>query len=61
MHHMHISTNEISSVMLGPKKLEIRKQNLKTAKEPIKAKQSDEIEPNSWKDRAMHEGDNPSF
>jgi hypothetical protein len=36
---------------------------LETVKEPIKTQQilCHEIEPNSSKDRAMHEGDNPSF
>jgi hypothetical protein len=52
---------QVSSVMLRPKKFEIRK-NGKTVNEPIKAKtDSHEIEPNPSKDRSMHEGDNPSF
>jgi hypothetical protein len=44
------------------KKVGNPKQNLKTVKEPIKTKtESHETEPNASKDRAMHEGDNPSF
>jgi hypothetical protein len=35
MHQMHISTDQVSAVELGPKKLEIRK-ILKTVKEPSK-------------------------
>jgi hypothetical protein len=43
----------ISSVMLRSKKLEIRNvMTVKTLKE---------MEPNPSKDRAMHEGENPSF
>jgi hypothetical protein len=69
MHQMRISTNQVSSVMFKHKKLEIRGENVKTVKEPIKTKQPwNEIGPNSSKDRAMHErrnpmpeGDNPSF
>jgi hypothetical protein len=59
MHQMRISTNQVSSVVLRPKKLEIRK-IVKTIKEPKKQKQilCHEIEPNPLKDRAMHEGDN---
>jgi hypothetical protein len=37
MHQMRISTNQVSSVVLGPKKLEIRK-IVKTVKEPEKTK-----------------------
>jgi hypothetical protein len=59
MHQMRISTNQVSSVMLRSKKLEIRT-NLKTMKELIKTKQSamklSLINPS--KGRAMHEGDN---
>jgi hypothetical protein len=37
MHQMHISTNQVSSVVLGPKKLEIREEKIvKTVKEPGK-------------------------
>jgi hypothetical protein len=60
MHQMRISTNQVSSVVLRPKKLEIQK-IVKTIKEPKKQILCDEIEPNPSKDRAMHEGDNPSF
>jgi hypothetical protein len=36
MHQMRISTNQVSSVVLGPKKLEIRKksENCKRTKKP---------------------------
>ena len=61
MHQMHISTIQVSSVMLRPKKLEIRKKNCENSKEPGKTKAKySEIEPNLSKDRAMHVGDNPS-
>jgi hypothetical protein len=57
MHQMRISTNQVSSVVLRPKKLEIRK-IVKTVKEPKKTQiLCHEIEPNPSKDRAMHEGD----
>jgi hypothetical protein len=61
MRQMRISTNQASSVVLRPKILEIRK-IVKTVKEP-KRNQTlcHEIEPNPSKDRAMHEGDIPSF
>jgi hypothetical protein len=63
MNQMHISTNKVSSVMLRPKKLEIRKKkNCENSKELGKTQaKCSEIEPNLSKDRAMHEGDNPSF
>jgi hypothetical protein len=58
---MRISTNQVSSVVLRPKKLEIRK-IVKTVKKPTKKKiLCHEIEPNLSKDRALHEGDNPSY
>jgi hypothetical protein len=48
--------------MLRPKKVGNPKKNVKSVKVPIKTKtESHEIEPNPSKDRAMHEGDNPSF
>jgi hypothetical protein len=61
MHQIRISTTQVSSVVLRPKKLEIRK-IVKTVKQP-KKKQilCHEIEPKPSKDRVMHEGDNPSF
>jgi predicted DNA-binding ArsR family transcriptional regulator len=34
MHQMHISTTQVSSVMLRSKQLEIREKKLKTVKEP---------------------------
>jgi hypothetical protein len=47
MHQMHISTNEVSSEVLGPKKLEIRKKIVKIVKEPKKTQiLCHEIEPN---------------
>jgi hypothetical protein len=59
---MRISTTfKISSVMLMPKKLEIRKKNLKTKRADKNQNEINKIEPNPSKDRAMHEGDNPSF
>jgi hypothetical protein len=38
MHQMSISTNQVSSVVLRPKKLEIRKKVVKIVKEPKKTK-----------------------
>jgi hypothetical protein len=60
MHQMRISTTQVSSVMLRSKKLEIRRKKMK---EPSDENQTEchEIEPNPSKDRAMLEGDNPSF
>jgi hypothetical protein len=60
MHQMRISTNQFSSVVLRPKKLEIRK-IVETVKEPKKWILCHDFEPNPSKDRAMHEGDNHSF
>jgi hypothetical protein len=53
MHQMRFSTNQVSSVVLRPKKLEIRKKNRKTVKDPNTVPW---IEPNQAKDRAMNEG-----
>ena len=62
MHQLHISSNQVSSVVLRPKKLEIQKRNCKNCTRAEKTKiLCREIEPNPSKDRAMHEGDNPSF
>jgi hypothetical protein len=49
-------------VIFRSKKLEIRKK-VKTVKEPSDENQTEyhEIKPNPSKDRAMPEGDNPSF
>jgi hypothetical protein len=64
MHKMRISNTQVSSVMLRSKKLEIpgkkvwklwKSRRMKTKIE------CHETEPKSSKDRAMHEGDNPSF
>jgi hypothetical protein len=54
---MRISTNQVSSVMHRPKKLE-RGGTERADKNQI---ESHETEPNPSKDRAMHEGDNPLF
>jgi hypothetical protein len=51
-------------VVLGPKKVGNQKINCKNRMTAGKKKQQllcHEIEPNPSKDRAMHEGDNPSF
>jgi hypothetical protein len=47
--------------MLWPNKLEIWGGGCETVQEPKKTPECHEIEPNPSKDRAMHEGDNPSF
>jgi hypothetical protein len=60
MHQMRISTNKVSSVVLRPKNLEILT-IVKTVKDPENQILCHAIEPNPSKDRAMHEGDNPSF
>jgi hypothetical protein len=62
MHQMGISTTQVSSVMLKSNKLEIRKKMWKL-KDPSDENQTEchELEPNPSKDRAMPEGDNPSF
>jgi hypothetical protein len=57
MHQMRISTTQDSSVMLRSKKLEIREKKVKTESRRMKKK----MEPNMSKDKAMPEGDNPSF
>jgi restriction endonuclease S subunit len=62
MHQMRISTTQVSSVVLRLKKLEIQKKIVKKLyKSQKKQILCHEIEPNPSKDRAMHEGDNPSF
>jgi hypothetical protein len=63
MHQMHISTTNISSVMLRSKKLEIRGKNMWKLKDPWNENQTEchEIEPNPSKDRAIPEGDNFRF
>jgi hypothetical protein len=61
MHQMRISTTQVSSVMVRSKKLEIRKKNVKTERAVGRKPECREIEPNPSKDRAMPEGDNPSF
>jgi hypothetical protein len=48
-------------VVLRPKKFEIRKINCENYKSRKNQIPCPEIEPNPLKDRAMHEGDNPSF
>jgi hypothetical protein len=61
MNHMRISTNQVSSVMLRSKKLKIRGKNENYERADENQTEFHEIEPNLSKDRAMHEGDNPSF
>jgi hypothetical protein len=63
MYQMRILTTQVSSMMLRSKKLEIREKKVKIVKEPSDENQTEchEIEPNPSKDRAMPEGDNPSF
>jgi hypothetical protein len=56
MHQMRISTNQVSSMVLKPKKLEIRKkeklcENYKRAEKKKKQILCHEIEPNPSKDR----------
>jgi hypothetical protein len=55
MHQMLISTTDVSSVMLRPKKLEILEKKWKL-KEPSNENQTEchEMEPNPSKDRAVH-------
>ena len=60
MHQMRISTNEVSSVVLEPKKLEVEKKKTREKCKEQKKKKiilCHEIEPNPSKERAMHEGD----
>jgi hypothetical protein len=58
---MRISTIQVSSVVLRTKCWKSEKKEVKI----VKAKKTQilchEIEANPAKDRAMHEGDNPSF
>jgi hypothetical protein len=60
MHQTRISTTQVSSVMLRSKKLEIRKKG-KTERAVGWTPECHEFESNPSKDRAMPEGDNPSF
>ena len=57
MHQMRISTNEVSSMVLEPKMLEIGKEKLWKVYRAEKIILCHEIEPNPSKERAMHEGD----
>jgi hypothetical protein len=59
MRQMRILTNQVSSVVLRPKKLEIR--NIVKTVSRKKHILCHEIEENPSKDSAMHEGDNPLF
>ena len=61
MHQMRISTNQVSSVVLGSKKVGSPKKNVKSVKSGKNEILCHEIEQNPSKDRAMHEGNNPSF
>jgi hypothetical protein len=58
MHQMHISTTQAQVEKVGNPE----KKNVET-EEPLDDNQTErhEIEPNPSKDRAMPEGDNPSF
>jgi hypothetical protein len=44
-----------------PKNLEIRKKCKNCERAEKNQTESHETQPNPWKDRTMHEGDNPSF
>jgi hypothetical protein len=60
MHQMCISTTQVSSVVLGPKRLDIRKIMWKLYKCQKETQiLCHEIEPNLLRDRAMHEGNDP--
>jgi hypothetical protein len=62
MNQMSISTNQVSSVMLRPKKSwKSGDKNVKTERADKNQTECHEIDPNPSKDRAMHEGLNPSF
>jgi hypothetical protein len=60
-HQMRISTTQVFSVMLRSKNLEIRKRKVKTERVVGWKPKCHEIEPNPSKDRAIPEGDSPSF
>ena len=62
MHQMRISTTQDSSVIFGRKSRTSEKKIVKTVLEPKKNQiLCHGIETNPSKDKAMHEGDNPSF
>jgi hypothetical protein len=63
MHQMRTSTNQVFSVVIRPKTVgNPIKEITKTVKELEKMQVLyTEIEPNPSKNRAMHEGDNPSL
>jgi hypothetical protein len=62
MHQMGISITQVFSVMLRSKKLKIQKKMWKLKSRWMKIKQEYHgIETNPSKNRAMPEGDNPSF
>jgi hypothetical protein len=60
IHQMHISTIQVSPVMLRSKKLEIHKNEKCERIDKIET-ECHEIEPNPSKDSALHDGYNPSF
>jgi hypothetical protein len=62
IHQISISTNQVSSMVPRPKKLETREkcENCERA-EKTSQKLCHEIDVNPSKYRAMHDGDNPSF
>jgi hypothetical protein len=62
MHHMPISTTFVFTVMLMLKNLKIRNFMTVNTKTQICTKtECREMEPNSVRDRAMYDGDNPSI
>ena len=61
MHQMRISTTQVSTVMLRSKELEIRKKVKTVRGVGWNQTECHEIEPSPSKNRAMPEGDKPSF
>jgi hypothetical protein len=59
MHQMRILTNDVSTVMLRPKTLEIR--NIVKTVESREKEECHKMEPNPSKERAMSEGDDSLF
>jgi hypothetical protein len=62
MHQMRILTSYVSSIMLRSKNLKKKTPKCYDCKDPPKTQtQYFEMVPNPSKNRAMHEGYNPSF
>ena len=61
MHQMRISTNEVSSVVLGPKKLEVEKKSVKN----VKSRKKNHTVPWNWaksvEEKSYAWGRYPSF